>query len=147
MAVRGKPVRRLRTICAVERQWGLIGAAYGATFAIITVALISGAIADRAKFGAWMIFAGIWATLVYFPVAAWVWGGGWIMNLGDLLGGLPGVIDYAGGTAVHIKSAGLGGYKDPMILMNEIGMQGSRMDEISRTYDHLNAGRSVRLKD
>ena len=82
----------------------LLGAAFGATFAIITVALISGAIADRAKFGAWMVFAGVWATLVYFPVAAWVWGGGWIMNLGDLLGGLPGVIDYAGGTAVHINA-------------------------------------------
>src|SRR5690606_21231344 len=45
----------------------LIGAAFGATFAIITVALISGAIADRARFGAWMVFAGLFATLVYFP--------------------------------------------------------------------------------
>src|SRR5690606_25173869 len=62
----------------------LVGAAFGATFAIITVALISGAIADRARFGAWMVFAGLFATLVYFPVAAWVWGGGWIMNLGAL---------------------------------------------------------------
>lgn len=82
---------------------GLIGAAFGATFAIITVALISGAIADRAKFGSWLIFAGIWATLVYFPVAAWVWGGGWIMELGTWLD-MPGVIDYAGGTAVHINA-------------------------------------------
>ncbi len=81
----------------------LIGAAFGATFAIITTALISGAIADRAKFGAWMVFAGIWSTLVYFPVAAWVWGGGWIMGLGETLG-LPDVIDYAGGTAVHINA-------------------------------------------
>jgi Amt family ammonium transporter len=81
----------------------LIGATFGATFAIITVALISGAIADRAKFGSWLIFAGIWATVVYFPVAAWVWGGGWILNLGELTG-LPGVIDYAGGTAVHINA-------------------------------------------
>ena len=82
----------------------LLAAAFGATFAIITVALISGAIADRAKFGSWMVFAGIWATVVYFPVAAWVWGGGWIMELGTLLGGLPDVIDYAGGTAVHINA-------------------------------------------
>ncbi|WP_157156055.1 ammonium transporter [Diaminobutyricimonas sp. LJ205] len=81
----------------------LVGAAYGATFAIITIALISGAIADRAKFGSWMIFAGIFATLVYFPVAAWVWGGGWIFNLGEMMG-LPAVIDYAGGTAVHINA-------------------------------------------
>ena len=82
---------------------GLIGAAFGATFAIITVALISGAIADRAKFGSWLIFAGVWATISYFPVAAWVWGGGWIMELGSLLS-LPSVIDYAGGTAVHINA-------------------------------------------
>jgi Amt family ammonium transporter len=81
----------------------LIGAAFGATFAIITTALISGAIADRAKFGAWIVFTGLWSTLVYFPVAAWVWGGGWIMGLGDAMG-LPGVIDYAGGTAVHINA-------------------------------------------
>lgn len=81
----------------------LVGATFGATFAIITVALISGAIADRAKFGSWMLFAGLFATLVYFPVAAWVWGGGWILNLGETLG-LPGVIDYAGGTAVHINA-------------------------------------------
>ena len=82
---------------------GLIGAAYGATFAIITVALISGAIADRAKFGSWLVFAGIFATVAYFPVAAWVWGGGWIMELGTWLN-MPDVIDYAGGTAVHINA-------------------------------------------
>ncbi|MCW4384308.1 ammonium transporter [Salinibacterium sp. SYSU T00001] len=84
---------------------GLIGAVFGSTFAIITVALISGAIADRAKFGSWMLFAGIWATLVYFPVAAWVWGGGWILSIGDsIMEGMPAVIDYAGGTAVHINA-------------------------------------------
>lgn len=84
-------------------------AAFQATFAIITVALISGAIADRAKFGAWLVFAGVWATLVYFPVASWVFNftldsdtgqvtdGGWIVyNLG--------AIDFAGGTAVEINS-------------------------------------------
>jgi len=82
---------------------GLIGAAFGATFAIITVALISGAIADRAKFGSWLIFAGLFATFGYFPIAAWVWGGGWVMELGNWLD-MPGVIDYAGGTAVHINA-------------------------------------------
>jgi Amt family ammonium transporter len=84
-------------------------AAFQATFAIVTVALISGAIADRAKFGAWLVFAGVWATLVYFPVASWVFNfttdpithtitdGGWIIfNLG--------AIDFAGGTAVEINS-------------------------------------------
>ncbi|NYD65864.1 ammonium transporter [Agromyces atrinae] len=99
----------------------LLGAAYGSTFAIITVALISGAIADRAKFGAWMIFAGIWATLVYFPVAAWVWGGGWIMNLGETLG-LPEVIDYAGGTVVHIN-AGAAALALALVLGKRVGFQ------------------------
>ncbi|MGR2751600.1 ammonium transporter [Agromyces arachidis] len=99
----------------------LLGVVFGATFAIITVALISGAIADRAKFGAWMIFAGIWATLVYFPVAAWVWGGGWILSLGDTLG-LPGVIDYAGGTAVHIN-AGAAALALALVLGKRVGFQ------------------------
>ncbi|WP_353810074.1 ammonium transporter [Agromyces sp. SYSU T00194] len=98
----------------------LLGVIFGATFAIITVALISGAIADRAKFGSWMIFAGIWATVVYFPVAAWVWGGGWILNLGDELGGLPGVIDYAGGTAVHIN-AGAAALALALVLGKRVG--------------------------
>ncbi len=71
--------------------------AFQGMFAIITVALISGAIADRARFGPWLLFGGVWATLVYFPVAHWVWAeGGWIFDLG--------VIDFAGGTAVHINS-------------------------------------------
>ena len=99
----------------------LIGVAFGATFAIITVALISGAIADRAKFGSWMIFAGIWATLVYFPVAAWVWGGGWILGLGETLG-LPSVIDYAGGTAVHIN-AGAAALALALVLGKRVGFQ------------------------
>lgn len=99
----------------------LVGATYGATFAIITVALISGAIADRAKFGAWMIFAGIWATVVYFPVAAWVWGDGWIFNWGDNTG-LPGVIDYAGGTAVHIN-AGAAALALALVLGKRVGFQ------------------------
>jgi len=101
---------------------GLIGAAFGATFAIITTALISGAIADRAKFGSWMIFAGLWATLVYFPVAAWVWGDGWILNLGANL--FPesgvGVIDYAGGTAVHIN-AGAAALALALVLGKRVG--------------------------
>ncbi|MDY0829370.1 ammonium transporter [Microbacterium sp. BG28] len=100
----------------------LVGATYGATFAIITVALISGAIADRAKFGAWMIFAGVWATVVYFPVAAWVWGGGWIMQLGTTFGFSTEVIDYAGGTAVHIN-AGAAALALALVLGKRIGFQ------------------------
>ncbi|WP_312676248.1 ammonium transporter [Microbacterium sp.] len=100
----------------------LVGATYGATFAIITVALISGAIADRAKFGSWMIFAGIWATVVYFPVAAWVWGGGWIMKLGESFGWDVTVIDYAGGTAVHIN-AGAAALALALVLGKRVGFQ------------------------
>ncbi|GGM85120.1 ammonium transporter [Thermopolyspora flexuosa] len=74
----------------------LVFSAFQLTFAIITVALISGAIADRAKFGAWVVFAALWATLVYFPVAHWVWGGGWLGSLG--------IMDFAGGTVVHINA-------------------------------------------
>lgn len=100
----------------------LVSATYGATFAIITVALISGAIADRAKFGAWMIFAGVWATVVYFPVAAWVWGGGWVMQLGTTFGFSTEVIDYAGGTAVHIN-AGAAALALALVLGKRIGFQ------------------------
>ena len=90
-------------------------------FAAITVALISGSIADRAKFGTWMIFAGVWVTLVYFPVAHWVFAfdnfvaksGGWIAN--DL-----GALDFAGGTAVHIN-AGAAGLALALILGKRIG--------------------------
>ncbi|MEP6481652.1 MAG: ammonium transporter [Rhodoglobus sp.] len=104
--------------------------AFQATFAIITVALISGAIADRAKFGTWMIFAGVWATLVYFPVANWVFNftvtdgkltdGGWIVyGLSQTPLGV-GVIDFAGGTAVHID-AGAAGLALALVLGRRVG--------------------------
>ncbi|MEU0488921.1 ammonium transporter [Nocardiopsis sp. NPDC006139] len=79
----------------------LVDAGFQMMFAIITVALISGAIADRAKFGAWLLFVPVWALLVYFPVAHWVWGEGWIESM--TIGGYN-VIDFAGGTAVHINA-------------------------------------------
>jgi Amt family ammonium transporter len=72
-------------------------AMYQGMFAIITVGLITGAIAERMKFKAYVIFATLWALLVYSPLAHWVWGGGWLMKLGAL--------DFAGGTVVHIASA------------------------------------------
>jgi len=103
----------------------LLSVGYGATFAIITVALISGAIADRAKFGPWLIYVGVFGTLGYFPIAAWVWGGGWIMNLGTWLFGEDSgiaVIDYAGGTAVHIN-AGAAALALAIVLGKRIGFQ------------------------
>lgn len=104
--------------------------AFQATFAIITVALVSGAIADRAKFGAWMVFAGIWATIVYFPVASWVFNfglaedasfayGGWLTHgLQDVFG--IGTIDFAGGTAVHIN-AGAAALALALVLGKRVG--------------------------
>ncbi len=94
---------------------------FQAVFAIITVALISGAIADRARFGPWMVFAGIWATIVYFPVAHWVFSfdggtapvGGWIANK-------LAAIDFAGGTAVHIN-AGAAGLALALVLGKRVG--------------------------
>ena len=71
--------------------------AFQMMFAIITVALISGAISDRAKFAGWLVFAFGWVTLVYFPVAHWVWGGG-------LSAPSSHALDFAGGTAVHINA-------------------------------------------
>jgi Amt family ammonium transporter len=117
---------------------GLTFAAFQATFAIITVALISGSIADRAKFGAWMVFAGIWATLVYFPVASWVFNftlgdnpnaadfsaanfsdGGWAtFGLQNVFG--VGTLDFAGGTAVHIN-AGAAALALALVLGKRVG--------------------------
>jgi len=70
--------------------------AYQATFAIITAALISGAVVERMRFGPYVAFITLWTLLVYAPVAHWVWGGGWLMSLGAL--------DFAGGTVVHINA-------------------------------------------
>jgi Amt family ammonium transporter len=85
----------------------LVFAAFQLMFAIITPALISGAIADRAKFSAWAVFVTIWTTIVYFPVAHWVFAFG--NKVGDTVTGTgflagKGVQDFAGGTAVHINA-------------------------------------------
>lgn len=95
----------------------MIFVAFQAMFACLTVGLIAGAIADRTKFNAWLIFAAIWATLVYFPVAHWVFNldpenGGWIAKLG--------VIDFAGGTAVHIN-AGIAALALAIVLGARLG--------------------------
>ncbi|MEE8262131.1 MAG: ammonium transporter [Gammaproteobacteria bacterium] len=77
------------------------------TFAIITPALIVGAFAERMKFSALLWFMGLWVTLVYAPICHWVWGGGWLGNLG--------VLDFAGGTVVHIN-AGIAGLAAALVL-------------------------------
>jgi ammonium transporter, Amt family len=70
-------------------------AVFQMTFAAITVALISGAIVERTKFSAWLAFIPAWLTLVYLPIAHWMWGGGWLYQMGAL--------DFAGGTVVHLN--------------------------------------------
>jgi Amt family ammonium transporter len=113
---------------------------FQAVFAIITVALISGAIADRARFGPWMLFAGVWATIVYFPVAHWVFSfdegtapvGGWIAN--DLL-----ALDFAGGTAVHIN-AGAAGLALAIVLGKRVGWQRDSMRPHNLPLVMLGAG-------
>lgn len=74
----------------------ILFAMYQGAFAVITVALISGAFAERKSFKAFILFSLLWATLVYDPLAHWVWGGGWLQKLGAL--------DFAGGLVVHVSS-------------------------------------------
>ncbi|PFG33566.1 ammonium transporter [Sanguibacter antarcticus] len=92
----------------------VVDVAFQVTFAIITTALISGAIADRVKYGSWMVFTGIWVTLAYFPMAHMVWGGGFLSAADNglaamVFGSTDGAanvapIDFAGGTVVHINA-------------------------------------------
>ncbi|MEU9328600.1 ammonium transporter [Streptomyces canus] len=101
-------------------------------FAIITPALISGAIADRVKFSAWALFVALWATVVYFPVAHWVWGtGGWAFELG--------VIDFAGGTAVHIN-AGAAALGVILVIGKRVGFKRDPMRPHSLPLVMLGAG-------
>jgi Amt family ammonium transporter len=82
------------------------------TFAGITVALVLGSVVDRMKFSAWIIFAILWVTFIYCPIAHWVWGGGWMGKMGAL--------DFAGGTVVHIN-AGVAGLVLALVLGKRIG--------------------------
>ena len=92
----------------------VVDVAFQVTFAIITTALISGAIADRVKYGSWMVFTGLWVTLAYFPMAHMVWGGGFLSAAESglaamVFGSTDGAadvapIDFAGGTVVHINA-------------------------------------------
>jgi len=106
--------------------------AFQMMFAIITVALISGSLSDRLKFGGWVLFALGWFTLVYVPVAHWIWGGGWIgANLGAL--------DFAGGTAVHIN-AGAAALGVVLVLGKRIGWPRENMRPHNVPFVALGAG-------
>ena len=117
-------------------------AAFQLMFAIITTALISGAIADRAKFTAWAVFVAIWVTLVYFPVAHWVFAFG--NKVGDTVTGAGflatrGLEDFAGGTAVHIN-AGAAGLALAIVLGRRIGWRRESMRPHSMPLVLIGAG-------
>ncbi len=85
---------------------------YQMTFAVITVALVAGSVADRMRFSAFVWFAAGWLFLVYVPIAHWVWGGGWLMSLG--------VLDFAGGLVVHLN-AGIAGLVAAYVIGQRYG--------------------------
>jgi len=95
--------------------------AFQMTFAAITIALVSGAVVERMKFSSWILFCIAWVSLVYVPIAHWVWGGGWLFQLGAL--------DFAGGTVVHINAGVaalalvllLGARKEVKLLPHNLG--------------------------
>ncbi|MEZ5097681.1 MAG: ammonium transporter [Nocardioides sp.] len=109
-----------------------IGVLFQMTFAIITAALISGAIADRVKFSAWVVFLPLWVTLSYFPIAHMVWGGG-------LIAEKFGAQDYAGGTVVHIN-AGVAGGVLALIIGRRVGFGKEPMKPHNLTLTMIGAG-------
>ena len=100
-------------------------------FAAITVALISGAIAERMKFSAFVLFATLWVSLIYAPLAHWVWGGGWLAGLGDL--------DFAGGTVVHISS-GVAALTCALVLGKRRGYGTDNMSPHNLPFTVIGAG-------
>ncbi len=137
----GELIGTLTTNGGVYPIPALVFAMFQLMFAIITPALISGAIADRAKFVSWSIFVAVWVSLVYFPVAHWVFdfGGtelgtddaGWLANLG--------VLDFAGGTAVHIN-AGAAGLALALVLGRRNGWPKTLMKPHNQPLVLLGAG-------
>ncbi len=101
------------------------------TFAIITPALIVGAFAERMRFSAMMIFSALWLTLVYLPICHWVWGGGWLGELG--------LLDFAGGTVVHL-TAGVGAIVAAVVLGNRRGFPTTAMPPHNLVLSVVGAG-------
>jgi len=106
-------------------------AAFQATFAIITPALITGAFVERVKFGTFLIFSLLWATIIYDPLCHWVWGGGWIGEMGAL--------DFAGGTVVHI-AAGFSALAFALAIGPRRGFPKAPMEPHNIPYTVLGAG-------
>jgi Amt family ammonium transporter len=106
--------------------------AFQMTFAIITVALVAGSVADRMKFSAFVLFCILWLFLVYVPLAHWVWGGGFL--------GAWGVMDFAGGTVVHIN-AGVAGLVACLVLGNRRGYGAENMSPFDLSLAVIGTGR------
>jgi Amt family ammonium transporter len=127
-------------IASPFRMWGLHGVSqsnyifvlFQLTFATITVALISGSIADRVKLSSWIVFAVLWVTLCYFPVAHNIWGGGWFYHHFVNL-------DYAGGTVVHIN-AGVAGGVLALVIGKRVGFKRDPMKPHNLTLTMIGAG-------
>ncbi len=114
-------------------EWGsYIGVMFQLTFASITAALISGAIADRVKLSSWIVFLPLWVTFCYFPLAHMVWGGGWIATH-------LAAQDYAGGTVVHIN-AGVAGGVLALIIGRRVGFRKEPMKPHNLTLTMIGAG-------
>ncbi|MBF0232906.1 MAG: ammonium transporter [Desulfamplus sp.] len=109
----------------------LIFVLFQMTFACITGALVLGAVVDRIKFSSWIVFIILWITVVYCPVAHWVWGGGWMATMGAL--------DYAGGNVVHIN-AGVAGLVLALVLGKRVGYGKEAMFPSSIALTALGAG-------
>lgn len=101
------------------------------TFAIITPALIIGGFAERMKFSAMLLFSVLWVSLVYFPICHWVWGGGWLAQMG--------LLDFAGGTVVHI-TAGVAAIVTAIVLGNRRGFPDTPMMPHNMTMTVTGAG-------
>ena len=101
------------------------------TFAVITPALIVGAFAERMRFGAMMLFSALWLLAVYVPITHWVWGGGWLGEMG--------LLDFAGGTVVHI-TAGVGALVAALVIGNRRGFPNQAMPPHNLTMTVTGAG-------
>ncbi|GAA1546302.1 ammonium transporter [Brevibacterium picturae] len=105
LGIFGNPLSEIGLADTVANEpEALISIGYGSTFAMIATALIAGAVADRAKFSTWLVFAGLWVTLVYCPLAFMVWGDGLLSESGVIGSAFGPAIDFAGGTVVHINA-------------------------------------------
>jgi Amt family ammonium transporter len=119
------------TVAPVGAIPALAFVAFQLTFAVITPALITGAIADRMRFNAWVWFIALWSILIYFPVAHWVFAGGWLAERGAL--------DFAGGTVVHVN-AGAGALALVLLLGKRRGWPRDPMPPHSLPFTLLGTG-------